>query len=415
MKSFATLFFLFACSAAAVAQAQYPLMWDKTSTTVVGAGNLLTLHKGIYTLEDRYLKAKWFREEGAFRRSAGVVYRLSKTALLDFTIDHYLFLIQHEIYGHGAGFREYGYRKNSYSLHPPPPYGKGNGWASSGRLQTAGRHITLDEHTRIYINGSEANTVMANALRLRWLQKGKMDCREALLYLHISNDLTAYILSTSTDSPSGSDILNFLRNMNGKHGYLRFDRYKLKISKLKKQVLINFANPYQFFALYTYFKTCLWSAERESTFPMINWKVKYLPAFRLGLTPFGSEYYFENFLVHSGRAMNLSVRYGDPTFHRFWGLGFRGYNLLTHKKLSVHASGDLWNQPSLSLGGIRTATETKKGFGGAASVTAFFPVTRRFSSLQLTGQIGYKTAGFLEGERLSGGMIGRFGLSFVSL
>ena len=71
---------------------------------------------------DRYLKPRWFEEDKKSRKAIGIFYRLSKTVLLDNVIDHLAILTQHEVFGHGSRYREFGYKNNSYSLSLFPPY-----------------------------------------------------------------------------------------------------------------------------------------------------------------------------------------------------------------------------------------------------------------------------------------------------
>jgi len=391
-------------------------MIDKSNSAQVGAINLLALHRGIYLLENRYLKTRWFNESGIGKKTLGVSYRLGKTILLDDPLDHLAILVQHEIFGHGARYREFGYTGNKYELNLVPPYGDGHGRAIPGK-SSANRIVSTDEQIAMTIGGSEANTLLSNSVRDKWLHRGSMNYRETVLYLFACNDLSAYILRTRYEGErSGeNDILNYLRLINGRHGHLGADDYLLTLDGLRKQVLLNTLNPFQYFSLYTYFATYLWSGEESYEFPMLRlWNMKYLPSCRLGLTPFGSEFRFENLIVSSEKIINFAFRYGVPTFHNFWGFGLRGDNLIHNKNLSVNVSLNMWHQPSLLLGGS-TVTSGKAGLGGALSGTVFWALLEKDSFVNLAAQIGYKTTGFLEGEKLDKGFFGRIGISFVEL
>ncbi len=377
---------------------------------------MITLHRGIYALENRFFKTRWFDENTFGKKTMGVTFRLCKTILLDSVLDHFSFLVQHEVFGHGSRYREFGYIKNSYELSLLFPYGCSSGWARDGIL-SSGRIITPHENMAMVIGGSEANTILSNTMRYKWLQRGSINYRETFLYLLAANDLSYYILSTKRGlrSPEGNDILSFLSAINAHEGYPNEEDYRLTLDDLTNYTLINFLNPFQYFSLYTYFSGYLWSGKENYTLPMINiWNVKYLPSFRLGLTPVGSEFYLENFIVFTEKIINLYFRYGEPTFHKFYRLGLKAIDLIHNQKLSVNARLDMWHQPSILLGG-ETTEAAKAGLGGALFGTVFYRISGARSSIHLRVQIGYKTPGFLEGEKLGKGFIGRIGISFLEL
>ena len=267
------------------------------------------------------------------------------------------------------------------------------------------------------IGGSEANAILSNIMVYKWLQRGSINYRETFLYLLAANDLGYYILRTKNGRgvSERNDILRFLSAINAHEGYPNEEDYRLTLDDLTNYALINLLNPFQYFSLYTYFSGYLWSGNENYTLPMIKiWNVKYLPSFRLGLAPFGSEFYLENFIVFTKRIINLYFRYGEPTFHKFYGLGLKAIDLIHNQKLSVNARFDIWHQPSILLGG-ESAETVKAELGGALFGTIFYRISRADSSIHLRVQIGYKTPGFLEGEKLGKGFIGRIGISFLEL
>ncbi len=116
----------------ALAEVRYLVEIDGRKSTQIGAENLIAFQYGTSSMLDRYLKPRWFEEDKKSRKAIGIFYRLSKTVLLDNVIDHLAILTQHEVFGHGSRYREFGYKNNSYSLSLFPPYGNGNGYAISG-------------------------------------------------------------------------------------------------------------------------------------------------------------------------------------------------------------------------------------------------------------------------------------------
>lgn len=407
---------LFSQKKNASAQVQYPLLFDNTYSARIGAHNIITLHRGIYDLENRFLKTRWFDENNFGKKAAGMTYRLAKTILLDNVVDHLGFLAQHEVFGHGARYREFGFVANEFTLNLPPPYGDGKGWARTGHLEEE-REVSSHEHIAMKFGGSESNIVLSGILRANWLQRGSIHYRESILYLMSANDLSAYILRTKYGlrGKGGNDVLNYLRALNAHEGHLLEEDYKLTLDDLAAQAWINLLNPFQYFSLYAYFKTYLWSGDESFRIPMIQfWGAEYLPSFRLGLTPFGPEFYFENFVLKSGRIFNLYFRYGDPVFHKFWGMGAQAINFVRGERFSVNARMDIWDQPPLLLGG-ETIRESNGGLGVAVLGTIYYRISKDKSLLHLAAQIGYKTAGFFEGEQLAAGIVLRVGISFLGL
>lgn len=411
--------FLFICwlalvlPAAAPAQVGYELTLDGRKSARAGAENLLTFHRALTSVQDRYLKLRWSAEDTRLSKALGVTYRLSKTVLVDNVIDHVAFLVQHEVFGHGSRLREFGYERNSYSISLIPPYGNASGLTRSGRGQP-GRLHTQDEGLAVVTGGSEANTLLSNSIRRRWLLKGLVPSREAPLYLLTANDLSAYVVKTwARDNPGpGNDVINYLDNVNAREGYFGRTNHHLSEEDLGKQVLLNALNPFQYVSLYSYFVDYVWRGRSETALPTIGiGKYGYLPSLRLSLTPFGSQIHFDNFVVKGDRLVTATFRYGVPTFHRFGGVGVSVENLATTNAMSFSAGVDVWHQPGLLLGGSEVAVKGS-GWGGAASGKAVYTLKRTEPSVGILLEGAYKTAGFLEGERLRSGVTTRFGLSF---
>ena len=395
---------------------QYPFVIDNTYTARTGAHNIITLHRGLYGLENRLLQTRWFDEKNFVKKAAGLTYRLAKTILIDNVVDHLSFLAQHEVFGHGARYREFGFVNNEFTLNLPPPYGNGRGWARTGRLEEE-RFLSAHEHIAMKSGGSESNIILSGIMQANWLQRGSIHYRESILYLMSANDLSLYILRTKYGlrGEAGNDVLNYLKALNVHEGYLFEEDYELALDDLAAKAWINLLNPFQYFSLYAYFKTYLWSGDESLHFPMIElWGVEYLPSFRLGLTPFGPEFYLENFVVKSDRIFNLYFRYGNPTFHKFWGMGAHVINLVKGHRFTVNTRLDIWDQPPLELGGD-TIRESDGGLGGRIQGTFYYRLFKDKSLIHLTAQIGYKTAGFLEGEQLADGIVLRVGISFFGL
>lgn len=399
------------------ARAGYAVMVDESMSARVGAENLAAAHRALYGLENRLLKPRLFDERTVARKSAGVLYRLGKSLLVDNVIDYLAMLTQHEVFGHGARMREFGFKRITYRLALPPPYGRGTGSASG--YTSRDRRTTRHERISVYAGGSEANTLLSSSIRSRWLHRGRANTRELALYLYSSMDLTGYILQTRDSSGdnagrdgTNNDILNYLKDINGLEGYTNPDSYELTLERLRTLSLIRFLDPTVIWALYTYGTSYLLRGASESTLPMLRTgRIGYLPVFRLGLTPFGPAVHLENLFVAPGRVLNIHLRYGVPSFHRFGGIGASYDRIVIHRGISLEPRVELWHQPALLLGGRTTRTGTK-GFGGGLWLEGRYTHASLDLAPAVLVEAGYKTDGFLEGEPLARGFVLRFGLSF---
>ena len=399
-------------TAKAMPQARYQVGIDATRSSQIGAENLAAIHRVVYALENRILSPRLFDESTKRRKTAGILYRLGKTVLVDNIVDHLLVLIQHEVFGHGARFREFGYRNISYDLSLFPPYGSSRGTAYGSRDPE--RRTTRHERIVISIGGSEANTILAESIRSRWLQRGGVKSREIMVYLPSSLDLTWYILRTRFGSRPrpGNDVANYLRDLNLLEGYSETDD-RLTLEDLSAQTLVGLLNPTAFWAMYAYAVSYLYHGSAESELPMLRLRaVGYLPSFRLGLTPFGSVVTFENVIVHSGRVSNVFFRYGMPSFHRFGGFGVAVDNLAAARGITVSPRAEFWHQPSLLLGGERLRAG-RSGLGGGVWARIDYQVGASGYKPRIGLEIGGKTDGFVEGEALGRGFTLRLGLSIV--
>jgi hypothetical protein len=68
---------------------------------------------------------------------------------------------------------------------------------------------------------------------------------------------------------------------------------------------------------------------------------EYLPSLRIGLTPYGTEFIQENYLKKGNQLHIVTLRLGEPTFHRFWRIGWECCNLMDRKNISLDSRLDL--------------------------------------------------------------------------
>jgi len=228
--------------------------------------------------------------------------------------------------------------------------------------------------------------------------------------------LLSYVRSTRenlADNTPGHDIFYYLQWLHSlaREGYPS----RLSAESLKKRALVNLANPFLFFSLYTYLKTYLWSGENQRALPMLRLgALSYLPSLRMVLAPFGPEYHCEQFFRHRQRVFALDVSVGDGVMgFNWWGVGLKTSGLIRFAECVTDFRFNLWEQPSMWLSGA-APIETREGIGGSLTVSSFLPISSRHGTLGLLFDIGYKTSGYLEGQKLYRGAILRFGVSYLT-
>jgi hypothetical protein len=385
-------------------------VWDKDASSISNAQNLLSIHRIIYEFQNKNIKSKYWEENNWKKKSLGIGYRFAKTILLDYQIDYLVHLHQHEIFGHGYRYREFEYEDNSFNINIAPPYGNGGGFARRGS-PNYNRQLGKHEEIMIRSGGMEAAAILSKNLRRRWLINGEINYRESLLYLSTLHDYSAYIYGTklfNSDEP-GNDVNNYLRTVNSSYGYTSEDSYKLTLDDISKRTTVNLINTFQLFAVYSYLKEYLFCGEESFKYPMIKLgRTNWLPSIRFGLTPFGSEFIVENFLKTETSILGIDLRLGDNKLDKFWGGGLSYYRVISNN-IQIGSYGNFWIQPPMELGGI-TRFNTKEGFGGRLVGEINFHLNNSFP-IGIYSQIGYKSTGFIEGERLDKGLIMRVGIS----
>jgi hypothetical protein len=356
------------------------------ATATVALGRLLA------RVEDRFVPLRLLTERGKLRRATNASYRLAKLALFDDPQDNWLRVANHELFGHGGRLRELFDGPVRYALPAPPPYGRGGG-ATYFELDRA---PTLEEILAVTVGGMEANRMMARSLTEDALTSGRWHYRDARRYLYAEYDTIHYIRRTNDHEKEGHDVGDFMRIYN--EVATEHHEKTLNARALRRRVLAGFANPMIAYSYYSAFVSYVWSGHADSRVPMLHLgATRYLPMARFQLTPFGTEWIIDNAFVRNGRFLDATVRAGQTIGARTWGVGLQATRLAAWKRWTVDGTGDLWHQPE---------------WGGEVTATAHRQVRqlpRLHNALALVVQAGYKTNGFLAGERLHQGAVVRIG------
>jgi len=362
------------------------ILVDRDMLPAAGASATVTVGRIMAGIEDRFVPLLLFEDQGKLRRATNAVYRLAKLELFDDPQENWLRVANHELFGHGGRLRELFDGPIHYALPAPPPYGRGGG-ATYFQLD---RIPTVEEILSVTVGGMEANRMAARILTQDALTSGHWHYRDARRYWYAEYDTIHYIRHTHDLEKEGHDVSDFIKIYN--EVATNNDEKTLDARTLRRYVLAGFANPMIAYAYYSAYISYVWSGHAESPVPMIPiGATRYLPMVRFQLTSFGTEWVIDNAFVRNGRFIDATIRAGQTIGARTWGVGLQSTRVAVWKQWTFDGEGHLWRQPE---------------WGGEAMGTA----RRRLrSGLSIVAQGGYKTNGFLAGERIHQGAILRIG------
>lgn len=396
------------------ADARYQAIVDIDFSPYAGGEDILTFQHALVVGEDKLVgrPPSWTNFVNGMGRFLEMIpWGITNT---------YLMITQHEIFGHGYRLRDIGplYAKNIRYKYK---------WYGAATYYKPTHRLTTSLQTTIASGGVEGTAILANRLRLKWLASGHIDGREATLYTQSQQDITNYTLSMKILGPDheGHDISMYIYFLNAT--YRPYGHLTKK--QLEKWVLINYLDPFTYFAYISWFKFI--SSGTPFNLPMIPiGDYKYMPSVRLGLAPFGPEYFLENFLVKDGKPIYFYIKGGSFAKNNYFGFGIEQPYLFHWKGFDIGYRLDAWRQPHVLF---------KKGELNAEQVFELKsqnePVPQLYSSSTLHKQSlgislyaiiqkqikeshfyyffepGFKTKGFLPGEALRAAPIVRLGFS----
>lgn len=405
MKKYLFSGYLLLITSVAIAQTPNYFLYDDYSSSSFGGENLISIHELVYSGLDSLIPPQLWDEKTIDKKIGGVGYRLLKFVLLDLQIDFLAALTQHEAFGHGSRMRASNHEEIAVFLSLFAPYGESRGFAQ-GRLKS-GYSMTNIQSIMIAAGGNEGNLVLSKSMEERMLLQGKIKYHQGLLYLIARNNLLHYVGTTHLFDRESGDIFDYITRINTGIE----DSYNSK--KLFMQNLIALANPIQIYSMWALGKKYILDGQTEmNNIPFFEIKnIQYLPAFNYNLTPFGSEFILNQYLVKDNKLLLLQARLGDNTFHSFYGAGIRALNIIDQPKFLLNAEAHFWSQPEFEIGVFGGTKTFEEGLGGMATCSfSWFPAERA-KKIGVFGLLGYKTGGYIMGEKLDEGLIMRIGLA----
>ncbi len=416
MRCVVFAFLALAVARAAPAQTSLPhaFVFDRYMTPAAGAENMASLQHVLSGVEDRWLPSRLWTEQSRAKRALGALYRTGKFLALDVPQDHMLLVTAHEVFGHGARFRELGDGRIKYGFDAPIPYGSGDAFTSfNGRFP-----ISPLAHLNASAAGIEAQSSLADLIGDHAVARGRIHYREAWLYFESRLTGMSYILSASPGSAEGHDPADFLERF---EEACRAPCTPLTRRHIQRRALLTLADPLVYYALYAVGGSYIGRGETTGPMPLVpvGSGIRMLPSLGYALAPYGEEWSVRTMLQDGSReerrarrVTNVTLRVGNTGATTTWGASARMADVLQVRTLRFAASMDVWRQPDLLA--EQTSAPLKMGAGAAASVVVPLPTflkSRWSDGLLLTG--GYKSQGFVPGEQLSGGFVFRAGITLA--
>lgn len=334
---------LFSCVLQAAEPPAYSIIADINFSPYAGGEDLLFATKLLERGED------WWFQKRPSKSAQARIMRLSELVTVWLPLNYMAMLIQHEVFGHGYRIRDLGTSRAKvvgYQFDWPPPYGEG-GAATSYMLT---KRFTCMEESAVSSAGIEATAILANEAKWIWLTNKILDARQSMLYLLSQHDIAFYISSIkivrshAEEDFTGHDIDAYLRFLN-----LTYPDKHLSSSRLRSLAWIGLLDPFSVYAIWSWFHYL--ASGRNTKMPMIpTWSAGYLFSARLGLTPFGPEYFVENYFSgKKGGAYYFYLKAGRHAYNNYFGVGMFAPVIWRVGRWDLGMRFDAWRQPKLLL------------------------------------------------------------------
>lgn len=400
--------------------ATYKVGWDIHFSPYAGGEDILFAHRTLERAEGYLigLGPVYYSTEPSAR-----LWRFSELYMGWLPVNYLATVVQHEIFGHGYRIRDINRGRakvEGYKFNVPPPFGEGG----ASTHYDVGDALTTTEETSIAMAGVESTAILANLTKFKWLEAHRIDPRQTVLYLLGQHDLNLYIgsLKIMDDDLNGHDIHMYIKSLN-----FTYTNNFISGARLRSLSWINLGDPFTFYSIYAWWHYVF--SGRETRIPMIPiYNIGYLPGIRLGLTPFGPEFFIENYLLEGRRPIYFYVKGGRHSQNRYGGLGFYAPRIWERDRWFVGFRFDAWRQPKLLLDPGRIpfleidfsqkpdkndpiypySQQHAMRLGAAASIVIAYSKRSGFEA-----ELGYKSKGFLPGYSLRASPTARLFYSLV--
>ena len=377
----------------------HSILFDSNRSMRSGVENILTIQKGVTIIEDKLLKTSWFESNSFAGKSGNVLGRFAKYLLVDIPINFSFILFNHEYYGHASRYREFDLGNIDYQFNSPPPYGEGGGYA---KISGWPDNFNIQKKLAVWQGGLEAHDILNKRLSIQMMANRQSHYSENILYFWTWQDRFQYIQSFDEMPNNINGALNdpqgYVWLLNHNAGAETTDEMIMSLDDLQKKDMLNLINPFVWFSLYRQIKTYIIDGNTTASLPTIKLSgFNYLPSFRTTLSPFGPEYHLENYIQYKNIISLIDVSIGDQTFFNdWWGLGINLNNIYRNNLYSADIYVNAWHQPNINFDKEFSISE-KNEIGFSFSLRNYFEINSQKFPISIIAELGYKTAGFLQG------------------
>ena len=250
--------------------------------------------------------------------------------------DHFLLVVAHEVFGHGARFRELGDGRLRYGFDAPIPYGSGDAFTRfNGRFP-----ISPLADLNVSAAGIDAQHALADAIAERAVARGRMHYREAWLYFESRIAAVSYILSASPTSSEGHDVADFLETF---EKACTAPCSPLTRNDVQRRALLALVDPLLYYSMYGLAVSYIGNGSTTGPMPLIpvGGGVRLMPSLGYALAPYGAEWTFRTAFQQEQRAQsrerritNVALRVGNTGASSTWGLSARAADVLRVRRPS---------------------------------------------------------------------------------
>ncbi len=218
-----------------------------------------------------------------------------------------------------------------------------------------------------------------------------------------------------------TDFTWYLHYVNrSRYGVRRVDDYRLKMGDIKTAFFLQAADPLMWAALYGYGRDYLGGGRNTAKLPMLAiGETDYLPSLRVFFSPFGVEYFQDNYVRRRGTLANVYWATGDNRYEKRYGAGIDVRGLKLPRGVTLGAYAQLHRQPLLSritdptplASGEKGRGHLAYNLGGTLQVPVWsFGSGADPRRLFLHARAGVKNLSWFPGEYLSAGAYVQTGL-----
>ena len=388
-------------------QALYTFMYEKGFSAHSGAENLIAANYIYATVDKNYIPVNIFKQKKTIGKMGNIAFRLVKYWYLDYQLNIWGDLVQHEYFGHTVRAKQAGFY-DAYPIIGIPYFLYRNPKMISGENYLP---YTVNERRIINSGGSEANLILAQKIFSKALTENKVLYQQSIFDFRNKLNLL-YPIILIDDISNIADIRGY------NYGILYNDDDRKVNRQIKTLAWLDILiDPMNYVSIYSIFKNYIFEGKHYTKIPMfrIGKKFRYLPDFRFVFAPYSPELMYENYISFANKLLYLNIRHAALTIHKSFGISAKLFNYNVSKRFVFDTQISYWNQPSFYIHteskGREIVTVNEKGYGLALINTVYYRFINKYN-LSIMAETGYKTGGYLEGEMLKSGFILRGGFSF---